>query len=110
MSQKTRKHALHTQPYSYEAQLRQEIAQILGEQLATLQEWNTRVCPDCFKDVELYPTCRIMGMAHLAPLYYALIPTEQEDGDMPLGIGPTAAEALADLLWTLRATRLMHDL
>jgi hypothetical protein len=46
----------------------------------------------------------------LAPLYYAAwLPTGFAD-DMPLGLGMTPAEALADLLWALGAPGLRHDL
>jgi hypothetical protein len=46
----------------------------------------------------------------LAPLYYAAwLPAGLSD-DMPLGLGMTPAEALADLLWALGAPGLTHDL
>ncbi len=92
-----------------EAQLRAEVHRTLGDAAPELREWNTRVCSDCYKDVERYPHCRIMGIDHLPPLYYALVCTDTED-DMPLGMGATAADALQDLLWNLRADDLLGDL
>jgi hypothetical protein len=92
-----------------EAQLRATVLRTLGETAPELREWNTRVCSDCYKDVERYPHCRIMGIAHLPPLYYALVCSDTP-GDMPLGMGASAAEALQDLLWHLRADDLLGDL
>jgi hypothetical protein len=37
----------------------------------------------------------------LPPLYYAALRPGPDRDDMPLGLGDTAAAALADLLWTL---------
>ena len=92
-----------------EAQLRAEVLRTLGDAAPDLREWDTRVCSDCYKDVERYPRCRIMDIAHLPPLYYALVCSDLDD-DMPLGMGATAAEALQDLLWHLRANDLLGDL
>ncbi len=108
MAQKTRKRA---EPANLprEQALRDEIARLLGADVAELQEWNTRVCPDCYKDVELYPTCRVTNLTHLPPLYYALAAVELYD-DMPLGMGANAVEALQDLLWQVRAAQIIADL
>ena len=107
MTQKTRKRVATQR--SREAQLRDQLTQILGENMANLREWNTQVCPDCYKDVKKYPECRVLHAPHLPALFYALV-TMDFDDDMPLGIGPSAADALADLLWNLRATRILADL
>jgi hypothetical protein len=46
----------------------------------------------------------------LMPLYYAAwLPAGAAD-DLPLGLGTTPAEALADLLWALGTPGLRHDL
>ena len=107
MTQKTRKRVA-TQT-SQEARLRDQVTQLLGENSLNLREWNTQVCPDCYKDVAKYPECRVLHAPHLPALYYALVTMDLDD-DMPLGIGPTAADALADLLWNLRATNILADL
>jgi len=46
---------------------------------------------------------------HLPPLFYVLAP-ERADGDMPLGIGTTCHEALADLLWNIKLAMLLDGL
>lgn len=108
MAQKTRKRIIPQPPR--EEQLREDIARLLGPALLHLREWNTRVCPDCYKDVEKYPECRVLHLLHLPPLHYALVQSVSENEDMPLGMGATAEEALSDLLWTLRATEILSDL
>ena len=109
MAQKTRKRAEPANLSSREQTLRDEVARLLGADFDELQEWNTRVCPDCYKDVELYPACRATNLEHLPPLHYALVVAEV-DADMPLGMGATAVEALEDLLWSSRAARILADL
>ena len=109
MAQKTRKRADQAATPAREQRLRAGIARALGLALADLREWNTRVCPECYKDVELYPICRATGQEHLPPLYYALACVERDD-DMPLGMGSSAAAALADLLWNIRAAHVLADL
>ena len=105
MAQRTRQRSAP----SREARLRADIARALGDAASELREWNTRLCPDCYQDVEKCPTCRVMGIAHQPPLYYALV-CHEIAGDMPLGLGATADDALADLLWNLRAAALLDDL
>ncbi len=105
MQQRTRQRT----PPAREAQLRAAVIRTLGDDAPELREWNTRVCSDCYKDVERYPQCRIMGIDHLPPLHYALVCSDV-GGDMPLGMGSTVVEALQDLLWNLRATDLLGDL
>jgi hypothetical protein len=92
-----------------EARLRSQVAQELGPLVNELREWNTCQCPDCGAHVEAHPYCPITHLRHLPALYYALVGVEWH-GDLPLGMGSTAAEALADLLWDLRTTRLLDDL
>ncbi len=109
MAQKMHKRADQTGTPAREKRLRGEIVRLLGLALTDLQEWNTRVCPECYKDVELYPTCRATSQPHLPPLYYALVCDERDD-DLPLGLGSSAAAALADLLWNIRAAHILADL
>jgi hypothetical protein len=109
MAQKTRRRADHASTPAREHHLREAVARSLGVTLSDIHEWNTRVCPDCYKDVELYPTCRATSQGHLPPLYYALVNIDLAD-DMPLGIGPTAVAALTDLHWQIHASALLADL
>ncbi len=90
-------------------QLRGEIARLLHITPDALREWNTRVCPDCRKDTSRVPVCLASGAPHLPPLFYVLAP-EQPDGDMPLGVGATSHEALADLLWNIKLAMLLESL
>ena len=92
-----------------EMALRTEVLAILAIGADELREWNTIICPDCRRDVRRYARCSYNHEEHLPPLYYALAP-EQRDGDMPLGTGVTAAEALEDLITTLRLPLFMADL
>lgn len=89
--------------------LRGEIAHALGRDARELREWNTRLCPDCRRSVSRAPRCATTGAPHSSPLYYALAP-EGPTGDMPLGIGADATDALRDLLWNILAHRLLDDL
>jgi hypothetical protein len=109
MAQKTQKRTDQTATLAQEQSLRAKIAHALGLAPADLHEWNTRVCPECYKDVELYRVCRATGQDHLPPLYYALACSAYDD-DMPLGMGSSAVAALADLLWNIRAARILADL
>lgn len=109
MAQKTRRRADHASTLAREHHLREAVARSLGVSLSDIHEWNTCVCPECYKDVELYPQCRVSHQEHLPPLYYALVNVDLAD-DMPLGIGPTALAALTDLHWQIHATALLADL
>ncbi len=94
---------------SREARLRTQVVRELGPLATELREWNTCLCPDCGNHVEVRPFCPVTRLRHLPPLYYALVGVEWH-GDLPLGMGSTAAEALDDLLWNVRTTRLLDDL
>lgn len=89
--------------------LRRRIARASACPLNAVREWDTRRCPDCQGDTHSHPDCAVTGLPHLPPLYYALAP-ELLDGDMPLGMGASPLEALTDLLWNIRARRLLDDL
>lgn len=109
MAQRTDQRALSSQRNAREQRLRAEITRALGIEESDIREWSTIFCPDCRRNIERFPRCAATGEHHLPPLFYALAP-EQADGDMPLGMGPSVADALADLLWNLRAATLIHDL
>ncbi len=91
------------------ARLRVVIARELVIARDDLREWSTERCPECHRDCRRKSVCAVSGLRHLPPIYYVMAP-ERPDGDMPLGIGASAAEALADLLWSVRAERLLEDL
>ena len=91
------------------AVLREQIARELHIAADDLREWNTRFCPECRQHTQRRPLCAVTDTPHLPPLFYVLAP-ETLDGDMPLGMGDSPRAALTDLLWTLRATRLLDDL
>jgi hypothetical protein len=72
------------------------LARAAGLGAGKLAEWSSADAPGAPLD--------------LAPLYYAAwLPAGPAD-DLPLGLGTTPAEALADLLWALGAPGLRHDL
>ncbi len=72
------------------------LARAAGLGAGKLVEWSSADAPGAPPD--------------LMPLYYAAwLPTGLAD-DLPLGLGTTPAEALADLLWALGAPGLRHDL
>ncbi len=89
--------------------LRRQIAAIGNCGIDELVEWNTRVCPDCQRDVLSAPRCIYNNLPHLPPLYYALA-GEDALGDRPLGLGESEVLALSDLLWNIKANRLCDDL
>jgi hypothetical protein len=97
------------QQHGEDAQLRGEIARLLHITPEALREWNTRICPDCRKQTARVRECPASKALHLPPLYYVLAP-EQADGDMPLGVGATSHEALADLLWNIKLSLLCDNL
>ena len=109
MRQHTEQLATVTKRLSREARLRREVARTLDIDEHDLREWNTIICPDCRKHTRRAPICAVMGRPHLPPLFYALAP-EQPDGDMPLGLGDSTANALTDLLCQLRAGLLLRDI
>jgi hypothetical protein len=92
-----------------EDHLRGEIAQLLQVAPDAIREWNTRICPDCRQNTSRVRECSVGRTAHLPPLFYVLAP-EQADGDMPLGVGTTSHEALADLLWNIKLAMLLDGL
>jgi hypothetical protein len=72
------------------------LARAAGLGAGKLAEWSSADAPGVPPD--------------LMPLYYAAwLPAGPVD-DLPLGLGTTPAEALADLLWALGAPGLSHDL
>jgi hypothetical protein len=72
------------------------LARAAGLGAGKLVEWSSADAPGAPPD--------------LMPLYYAAwLPSGLAD-DLPLGLGLTPAEALADLLWALGAPGLRHDL
>ncbi len=89
--------------------LRRQIAAIEDCGVDELVEWNTRICPDCQRDVLSVSLCAYNSLPHLPPLYYALA-VEDALGDRPLGLGESEVLALSDLLWNIKANRLCDDL
>ena len=72
------------------------LARAAGLGAGKLVEWSSADAPGAPPD--------------LMPLYYAAwLPAGLAD-DLPLGLGTTPAEALADLLWAMGAPGLRHDL
>jgi hypothetical protein len=74
----------------------ESLARVAGYGSGALTEWSSADVPGAPLD--------------LAPLYYAAwLPVDSAD-DLPLGLGGSPAEALADLLWALGAPALATSL